>query len=276
MMNTNCNKPSILRKLPFFLPAVCLGIVLGFPGHSTAQTPLSVVVGPDQEIPLNPGTTMISGTPNIPVSAILWTVTGGDASKVTIDSPNALDSNVSFSATGVYTLRLQVQVDPQVATDSLTITVFNFRPDIRIGRKRLPESHLGDGVYNDKGDGQRIPLKSRQNRPVTFYFSVENDGTAEDRLKIRGSRVSRSRFDVRYLDITRAKPRNITATVQVHKYAETYAVGEVRRFCGTISRRLKTAKRKKIAANPRFKVTSLNAPGNLPDVAEAKLYFLSK
>lgn len=245
---------------------------------SIANDSVTVDSGPDQTSTLPVNSTMVAAivTGGAHESS-LWSVTGGDASKVTIESPEKLTSPVSFSAAGVYTLKISV-VAGSTISDSLVITILKptaiYRPDIRIGSNSTTDSHVGNDIYNEEGNGQRLVLKPQDLQPVRFHISIENDGNVSDQISLRGAGISRSRFRVVYLDTTEEPARNVTKQVLDDRYMKEYAPGEIRTFTATVTRRSRAGVRRLIRVNPRFKASSSGAPLKLPDVADAKLFLL--
>ena len=88
----------------------------------------SVDAGPDQTITLPAGATLDGtvvddGLPNPPAGVTtLWSTVSGPGT-VTFGNANAVDTTASFSAAGVYTLRLTVNDGQLVGSDELTVTV---------------------------------------------------------------------------------------------------------------------------------------------------------
>ena len=74
-----------------------------------------------------------------------------------------------------------------------------FKPDCTIGLRTV--NHRGDNLYNGSGAGQSVTLRSKRNRPVRFYFDIENDSDTVDSLLLRATRGNRY-FRTTYTQLT--------------------------------------------------------------------------
>ena len=80
------------------------------------------------------------------------------------------------------------------------------KPD---GRIRLGSSgaFVGDNVYNTTGAGQSVAGSAKKGKTIVYQVSVQNDGSAADRFKLKASGTATSKFTVKYFkgstDITR-------------------------------------------------------------------------
>ena len=69
------------------------------------------------------------------------------------------------------------------------------RPDARI--RRGTGVLVGNNIYNTTGNRQTRTGSAARGRSVTYHVSVQNDGAATERLRLRGMGSTR-RFRVRY------------------------------------------------------------------------------
>ncbi len=79
-------------------------------------------------------------------------------------------------------------------SDPISFTTSVFQPDMRVGNKGNPATHRGNNIYNLSGGGQLMPLKLKGTRAGKLYFSIENDGDADDGHRFRGTKAKRSSF----------------------------------------------------------------------------------
>jgi hypothetical protein len=82
------------------------------------------------------------------------------------------------------------------------------KPDGRI-RLGTAGALVGDDVYNATAAGQAVTGSALRNHTVSFGISVQNDGAAPDRLKVRATGAATSRYTVKYFH----GATNITAAV---------------------------------------------------------------
>ncbi len=123
----------------------------------TNQVP-AVSAGPDQAVTLPAsaaldGTVSDDGLPNPPGAVTAaWSQLSGPGT-VTFGDPGAVDTTASFSASGVYVLRLTASDSELSASDDVTITV-NAAPVVNAGPDQavtLPAAALLDGTVSDDG-----------------------------------------------------------------------------------------------------------------------------
>jgi hypothetical protein len=125
------------------------------------NTPPVVDAGPDRTIVLPTNATPLHGTvvddgkPTPPVITTTWSKGSGPAT-VSFQSPNALDTQASFSAAGVYILRLTASDGALSGTDSVRIFVQlgNQAPVVDAGLNQtitLPAGAALNGTVTDDG-----------------------------------------------------------------------------------------------------------------------------
>jgi hypothetical protein len=128
------------------------------PSAPPVNAPPSVNAGPDQAInfpalALLDGTVSDDGLPNPPGTlTTTWSKLSGPGN-VTFGNASAVDTTASFSASGVYVLRLTADDSQLSASDSITIRV-NGPPSVNAGPDQaiaLPASASLDGTVSDDG-----------------------------------------------------------------------------------------------------------------------------
>jgi hypothetical protein len=71
------------------------------------------------------------------------------------------------------------------------------KPDARI-RLGTTGAYLGDNVYNTTGAGQAKTGSALRGHSVSFGISIQNDGTAADRFKVKATGAATSKYTVKY------------------------------------------------------------------------------
>ena len=153
------------------------------PASGTSNTAPVVSAGPDQTITL-PGNASLNGTvsddglPNPPGTVTTtWSKVSGPGT-VTFGNANAVDTTASFSADGVYTLRLTANDSALSSSDDLIITVnpagSNAAPVVNAGPDQtitLPSNASLDGTVSDDG------LPNPPGTVTTAWSKVSGPGT---------------------------------------------------------------------------------------------------
>lgn len=99
------------------------------------------------------------GNPVMPgVTTVLWTLQSGVAENVTINSPTAQNTTMTFTAVGDYTLQLTADDGELTNTDTITVVV---APDACAAAKRVPgyprrPSDINDDCHVNLSDLQLL------------------------------------------------------------------------------------------------------------------------
>ena len=108
-----------------------------------------------------------------------------------------------------------------------SVSIVQFQPDNWIGAKMNRQK--GDNKYNTNGASQTARLDFRRPRPAYVYFTLENDRTVPDDVKILASSGGR-KFVVNYYQLT-GGPRNVTGKISgTSLYLPAVEPGEQIRF----------------------------------------------
>jgi hypothetical protein len=180
------------------------------------DNPIFVDAGPDQTIPTNSttleGETAIPpigldiglGIPGDSIVTTLWTPVSGPGI-VTFGDDSALDTIVSFSATGEYVLQLTAQDGDLTASDTVTITigaVTNQPPLVNAGTDQvitLPANTSLAGTVSDDGlpasPGTVTTTWSQMSGPGTVTFGNANAVDTSASFPVAGVYVLRLTAD---------------------------------------------------------------------------------
>jgi hypothetical protein len=138
------------------------------------------------------------------------------------------------------------------------------QPDLRIGQKSNPLTHLIDGAYSPAGAGQMLNVRITGRKTTKAFLSLENDGDIADNLKLTATRTNRTVRLTAFL-LTGGK-QNITAQLAAGQTFDNAAPGEV----SLIQLDVK-ARSRKLRANQTLSYTlSSSLPGFL-DVAKTRV-----
>lgn len=157
--------------------------VSGSPPPPVNQPP-TAYAGPDQTITLPAdaalnGNASDDGLPTPATLTIAWSQVSGPG-VATFANPNALATNVSFSAAGVYSLRLTVS-DGALATSDEVMIIANQAPTVSAGDDQtitLPATAALNGIVTDDGlppPANLVTIWSQVSGPGTASFANAND-----------------------------------------------------------------------------------------------------
>ena len=130
------------------------------------------------------------------------------------------ESTMLFPCGMVQTLGTNPTVfhDPELSTGDLATLVVeddgcpssSIRPDglVRVAKTTAPP--LGDGVYNDDGNGQTADVVAQPGATVIFEFTVQNDGTVTDSFRLAAASTDPN-VVVKWID--KGTRTNITSAV---------------------------------------------------------------
>jgi len=142
-------------------------------------------------------------------------------------------------------------------------------PDLRIGRSRNPNSHIGNDIYEPTGGigsghhhlspdptnyKQVLRITKKKFRRANFYSSLQNE-SAESRTYIIQCLGGRTRkMKIRHYDTSTGRARNVTAAVSSAGMLATMGVDELKSFRSKAGLSRKMKKRFKRNRRPRKKV----------------------
>lgn len=99
--------------------------------------------------------------------------------------------------------------------------------DLRIGTEGSPYLHKGDDIYNTSAAGQTIRNRAPLHGAGITYVSVENDGNAHGTTRLRTNRLSRRKFQSRYLALHDYGRENISAQIVSGQFYKDLDPGEI-------------------------------------------------
>jgi hypothetical protein len=174
---------------------------------NAANTPPVVDAGPDLSVGLSSaaaleGSVTDDGLPAPPALTIVWTMTSGPGT-VTFADPSAASTTATFSAAGVYVLRLSASDGALSAFDEtqVTVSVENQAPVVNAGPDRavtFPAVATLDGTATD--DGLPAPailaiLWTKVSGPGTVTFANPNEAATTASFDAVGTYVLRLTAD---------------------------------------------------------------------------------
>ncbi len=125
-----------------------------------------------------------------------------------------------------------------------------FQPDAKVGKSLA--SLKGNDIYNPSASGQKLVLRSTNNKTLRSSFSIENDGTEADIVRVAATRGNRF-FKVNYYQ---SEVGNVTGAILAGTINLDLAVGESQSFRKVIKPRLKRTERRK--KKRKFNVTAIS------------------
>lgn len=134
-----------------------------------------------------------------------------------IDGGAVLDAPLARDQRGV--------ARPFNGTPDLGAYEATLQPDLRIGQKSNPLTHLVDGSYNGAGSGQTLNFKLTGKKTAKAFLSLENDGDIADDLTLTATRANRT-VRLAACRLTGGK-ENITAQLAAGEAFDNAAPGEL-------------------------------------------------
>ncbi|MDF1859905.1 MAG: peroxidase family protein [Verrucomicrobiales bacterium] len=99
--------------------------------------------------------------------------------------------------------------------------------DLRIGTDKAPYLHKGNDIYNLSAAGQTVRNRAPLHGAGIIHVSVENDGNAHGTTRLQTNRLSRKKFQSRYIALHDYGRENISAQIVSGQFYKDLDPGEI-------------------------------------------------
>lgn len=162
-------------------------------------------------------------------------------------------------------------------------------PDLRVGVRRNPNSHIGNDVYEPTGgvghDHHHLPpdptnyeqvlrITKKKFRRATFYSSLQNESSESRTYIIQCLGGKARKMKINHYDTSTGRPRNVTGAVSSAGLLATMGVDELKTFHSkaSLSRKMKQRYKRNRRARGKVQGTLRFKAWNADRVDQAWIY----